>query len=101
MVRQSLSRCSLDDEDEADGDEADGDEADEGDEADDGDEVDDGDEPMMETKSIMETKPMMETKSLCSAAHSMMKAKPLSRCSLKDGDKADDEAEAYVPLLTR
>lgn len=45
MVRQSLSRCSLDDEDDADGDEADeGDEADDEDEVDDGDEADDGNE---------------------------------------------------------
>lgn len=42
---------------------------------------------------------MMETKSRCSAAHSMMKAKPGSRCSLEDGDEADDEDEAYVPLF--
>lgn len=55
----------------------------------------------METNPMMETKPMMETMSFCSAAHSMMKAELVSRCSLEDGDKADEEDEAYVPLLTQ
>lgn len=106
MMMNPMSRCSLD-----------GDKTDDKDRADVEDEANGGTKPMVKSKTepMVETKPleakpmktgpietrrMMETKSLCSAADLVVEATPLSKFSLKDGDKDNYEGEAYVPLLT-